>query len=110
MLTKQQERELIDKLISQVPHGYVRDLLREARPAWLSAIDSDHCFAGIGELHDQKNELRNEVAKLHRDIRDLGIQVDQLKRQRDNLIETLQGVSDRLSTSISIARKSAVTP
>ena len=66
MLTKEQERQMIRKMVKSTPDGYVRDLLAEAEPLWIQAIDNDFCTANLRELWDQKAELRREIADMER--------------------------------------------
>lgn len=66
MLTKEQERKLVAKLVAETPEGYVKDFLREAAPLWIDAINSDLAEAGIRELWRQKLEAKEELAVLTR--------------------------------------------
>jgi chromosome segregation ATPase len=108
MLTKEQERQLVRKLAKDAPDGYVKDLLAEAEPLWIQAIDNDFCVANLRELWDQKAELRREIAELERRKAELDKAVSDrettLARSKRQILE-LAGEADALVSRLRIVGK-----
>lgn len=106
MLTKEQERQMVRKLVHSTPDGYVKDLLAEAEPLWIQAIDNDFCVANLRELWDQKAELRREITELERRKAELDKTIAErettLARSKRQILE-LAGEADALANRLRIA-------
>lgn len=88
-LTKAQERDLFDATLAQLPDGYIRDILTEARPI-IFQLMADDIGCGLGEALDQRRELDGEVRQLQKQVAELTAAAQTSQRQTDRAAARLE--------------------
>jgi hypothetical protein len=90
-LTKAQERDLFDATLAQLPDGYIRDMLTEARPIIFGLMALD-IGCGLGEALDQRRELAAEIAQLQTRAAELNAAAQNSQRQIDRAAARLESL------------------
>jgi hypothetical protein len=91
MMTKQQERDLVQTTIDNLPDSYLRDMLSDARDAIYRDIDSDVTLTlseyarGIEQAREEQASRWSVIKGLREEVRQEQATVSGLARQRDEL-------------------------
>lgn len=104
---KQDQINLLDALQTQLPDGYLRDIIRDAAGVIRQAIRNDFGTADLHGLHGQVIEARKELADVQKEILNAKITLKQLedrhkhtKRDIDSLKDDAQQAFEACRTAL----------
>lgn len=97
-MTKQEEINLINQFVDNLPDGYLQDIFKDVRPMITDAITSDFCIIPIHEMRREKIDLTKEIAELQKQKQELESNMKTLQNNKEFLENSLAQAKNKLST------------